>query len=80
MQAIAIQAVHKLALELLEYGDFQANWHHIDKIERRFRITGTASRYIQAFRDQSSRAQLARLRSIWANNDNAFHLMASPYL
>lgn len=79
-ESIAAEAVGILAREMVQYGEFQANWQAIDKICRRWpRLSSIAHGIIGRAREYKRQEARKAALAAWARNDNAFHVMASPY-
>lgn len=75
LREIAISAIRSLADEMIDHGEFPANWKTIDRIEKRFKLQGSADHYIQRWKASKARHEDTVLaKRLKENPDNAFHL------
>ena len=57
---VAQSVVQSLAGEIWRYGDCQANWRLIDRIERRWRLHGCALQRIESLERAAAKAAKAK--------------------
>ena len=79
MLTLATEALRILTNEMIEHGEFTANWQHIDRISARWPVLRSLPySWLRQHKESMERAQRARDRQQWAG-DNAFYVMPNPY-